>query len=95
MADAGGPETVAASPVPPQPQLFQLDPIDIVEGWQQELADCYHAVVAATSGKSQAETHDVLQRKASESMRCHNELVSGLVYGILTAAAPGDGAAGY
>ncbi|KAJ2769900.1 hypothetical protein IWQ57_002906, partial [Coemansia nantahalensis] len=91
MADAGGPEP-AASPVPAAPQLFQLDPIDVVEGWQQELADSFHGLAALTHGRSQAETHDVLQRKASESMQSHNELVGGLVYGILTAAGAGDGA---
>ncbi|KAJ1961769.1 hypothetical protein GGI12_003059 [Dipsacomyces acuminosporus] len=73
-----------SSTLPPPPQLFLLEPIDVVDQWQQELVDCYHSLKALTIGKSQMELHDALQQKASESMRSHSELVNGLVYGILT-----------
>ncbi|KAJ2317381.1 hypothetical protein IWW52_003159, partial [Coemansia sp. RSA 2704] len=42
------------------------------------------------AGKSQTELHETLQRKASESMHRHGELVNGLVYGILTVPAEGN-----
>ncbi|KAI8321098.1 hypothetical protein GQ54DRAFT_298232 [Martensiomyces pterosporus] len=85
MADLllGGPDT-SSSPLPPPPQLFLLEPIDVVDPWQQELVDCYHSLKTLTVGKSQVELHDTLQQKASESMRSHSDLVNGLVYGILT-----------
>ncbi|KAJ2854531.1 hypothetical protein J3B02_002627 [Coemansia erecta] len=72
------------SPLPAVPQLFHLDPIDVVDGWQQELVDSYQGMMALIGGKSQVEVHDALQQKASESMRGHGELVNGLVYAILT-----------
>ncbi|KAJ2387208.1 hypothetical protein GGI05_004154, partial [Coemansia sp. RSA 2603] len=76
----------AGSVLPPVPQLFQMDAIDVVDGWQQELVDSFQAVGQLVAGRSAVEVHDVLQQRASESMRAHGELVSGLVYGILTEA---------
>ncbi|KAJ2356562.1 hypothetical protein IWW50_001624 [Coemansia erecta] len=78
------------SPLPPQPQLFQLEPIDVVEPWQQELVECFQSLTVLVSGKSQVEIHERLQQKASESMRSHGELVNGLIYGILTAPSEGN-----
>lgn len=70
--------------LPPQPQLFQLGPIDVVEPWQQELVDSFHKLTKTIEGRSQIEIHDILHKQASESMQAHGELVNGLVYGILT-----------
>ncbi|KAJ2663123.1 hypothetical protein IW148_002650 [Coemansia sp. RSA 1199] len=78
------------SPLPPQPQLFQLDPIDTVEPWQQELVECFQSLTVLVAGRSQVEVHEKLQQKASESMRSHAELVNGLIYGILTVPAEGN-----
>ncbi|KAJ2721156.1 hypothetical protein GGI07_004138 [Coemansia sp. Benny D115] len=86
-----GPGGTSASPMPPAPRLFQLEPIDAVPGWQQELADSFQTLTALVGGRSQLEAHDVLQQKASGSMQGHGELVDGLVYGVLTE--PSDGAA--
>ncbi|KAJ1805802.1 hypothetical protein LPJ56_004342, partial [Coemansia sp. RSA 2599] len=66
------------SPLPAVPQLFQLDPIDVVDGWQQDLVDCYQSMMVLIAGKAQLEVHDALQQRASESMRGHGELVNGL-----------------
>ncbi|KAJ2804790.1 hypothetical protein H4S07_004154, partial [Coemansia furcata] len=74
----------AAGQMPATPLLFSLDPIDVVDAWQQELADCFQVVSGLISGKSSAEVHDILQQRASESMKSHNELVNGLIYGVLT-----------
>ncbi|KAJ2777417.1 hypothetical protein GGI15_004513 [Coemansia interrupta] len=92
MSDTGQQAAVAAaaaatgSVLPPVPQLFQMDAIDMAEGWQQELVDSFQAVGQLLAGRSAIEVHDVLQQKASESMRTHGELVNGLVYGVLTEA---------
>ncbi|KAJ2749323.1 hypothetical protein GGI19_005719, partial [Coemansia pectinata] len=74
----------AAGQMPATPQLFSLEPIDVVEAWQQELVDCFLVVSGLISGKSSAEAHDILQQRASESMKSHSELVNGLIYGVLT-----------
>ncbi|KAJ2728813.1 Integrator complex subunit 3 [Coemansia sp. BCRC 34962] len=66
------------------PQLFASDPIDYVEAWQQELVDNYQIVSTLVSGKSPTEAHDILQQRASESMKSHGELINGLLYGVLT-----------
>ncbi|KAJ1723942.1 hypothetical protein LPJ53_001751 [Coemansia erecta] len=76
----------AGSVLPPVPQLFQMDAIDVADAWQQELVDSFQAAGQLLAGRSAVEVHDVLQQRASESMRAHGELVSGLVYGILTEA---------
>ncbi|KAJ2328809.1 Integrator complex subunit 3 [Coemansia sp. RSA 2702] len=78
------------SPLPPQPQLFQLEPIDVAEPWQHELIECFISFSTLAAGKSQTELHETLQQKASESMHSHGELVNGLVYGILTVPAEGN-----
>ncbi|KAJ2314360.1 hypothetical protein IWW52_004304 [Coemansia sp. RSA 2704] len=78
------------SPLPPQPQLFQLEPIDVAEPWQHELVECFISFSTLSAGKSQIELHETLQQKASESMHSHGELVNGLVYGILTVPAEGN-----
>ncbi|KAJ2413678.1 hypothetical protein GGF47_005841, partial [Coemansia sp. RSA 2524] len=88
MADVAVDGTM--SPLPPQPQLFQLDPIDTVEPWQQELVDCFQSLTVLIAGRSQVEVHEKLQQKASESMRSHAELVNGLIYGILTVPSEGN-----
>ncbi|KAJ2097701.1 Integrator complex subunit 3 [Coemansia sp. S100] len=74
----------AVGQMPATPQLFNLEPIDVVEAWQQELVDCFLVVSGLISGKSSAEAHDILQQRASESMKSHSELVNGLIYGVLT-----------
>ncbi|KAJ2399839.1 Integrator complex subunit 3 [Coemansia sp. RSA 2559] len=74
------------SPLPPQPQLFHIEPIDVAEPWQQELVDCHTRLTSMVSGRPQQQVHDLLQQKASESMQLHCELVNGLVYAILTSA---------
>ncbi|KAJ2144717.1 hypothetical protein IW136_001245 [Coemansia sp. RSA 678] len=88
MADVAVDGTM--SPLPPQPQLFQLDPIDTVEPWQQELVECFQSLTMLIAGRSQMEVHEKLQQKASESMRSHAELVNGLIYGILTVPSEGN-----
>ncbi|KAJ2688040.1 Integrator complex subunit 3 [Coemansia spiralis] len=72
------------SSTPKPPQLFASDPIDVIDAWQQELCDNYHLVAALISGKPPTEAHDVLQQRASESMKSHGELINGLLYGLLT-----------
>ncbi|KAJ2619532.1 hypothetical protein GGI26_005770 [Coemansia sp. RSA 1358] len=86
IADPFDPTATTNSPLPPQPQLFQLEPIDVVDVWQQELVDCYVQLSVVVSGKPQAQAHDLLQQKASESMRSHCDLVNGLIYAVLTDA---------
>ncbi|KAJ2498329.1 hypothetical protein GGH96_004421 [Coemansia sp. RSA 1972] len=88
MADVAVDGTM--SPLPPQPQLFQLDPIDTVEPWQQELVECFQSLTVLIAGRSQVEVHEKLQQKASESMRSHAELVNGLIYGVLTVPSEGN-----
>ncbi|ORX70192.1 hypothetical protein DL89DRAFT_222930, partial [Linderina pennispora] len=78
------------SPLPPPPQLFNLEPIDVPEPWQQELVDNFHALRALLANRSGSEVHDTLQQKASESMQSHCNLVNGLVYGILTEPSEGS-----
>ncbi|KAJ2650250.1 Integrator complex subunit 3 [Coemansia sp. RSA 1250] len=82
MTDATAETSI--SPLPSQPQLFLLDPIDVADPWQYELVESYQLLATFIAGKSQMELHDALQHKASESMHSHSELVKGLVYGILT-----------
>ncbi|KAJ1949252.1 hypothetical protein FBU59_001226, partial [Linderina macrospora] len=86
MADS----STDTSPLPPPPQLFNLEPIDVAEPWQQELVDSFHALRALIANKSNSEAHDTLQQKASESMQSHCNLVNGLVYGILTEPSEGS-----
>ncbi|KAJ2443970.1 hypothetical protein GGF42_006464, partial [Coemansia sp. RSA 2424] len=78
-----------SSSLPAAPQLFKLEPVDVADVWQQELVDSFQVVSQLTSGKSSGEAHDALQQRASENMKSHNELVSGLIYGVLTET-PGD-----
>ncbi|KAJ2077707.1 hypothetical protein H4R24_004972, partial [Coemansia sp. RSA 988] len=80
---AEGSTDIIASVLPPQPQLFHIDPIDVSEPWEMELVASYQTLRTAVAGRTQAENHDILQQAASESMARHNELVAGLVYGIL------------
>ncbi|KAJ2842336.1 hypothetical protein IWW36_005944, partial [Coemansia brasiliensis] len=51
------------SPLPPQPQLFLLESIDIADPWQYELVECYQTLASFVTGKSQIEIHDALQQK--------------------------------
>ncbi|KAJ2808480.1 hypothetical protein H4R20_000868 [Coemansia guatemalensis] len=80
---AEGSTDIAASVLPPQPQLFHIDPIDVSEAWEMELVASFQKLRTAVAGRTQTENHEILQQAASESMARHNELVAGLVYGIL------------
>ncbi|KAJ2612835.1 hypothetical protein H4S08_002517 [Coemansia sp. RSA 1365] len=80
---AEGSTDISVSVLPPQPQLFYTEPIDVSEGWEMELVVNFQTLKTFMAGKTQGEKHDMLQQAASESMVRHNELVAGLVYGIL------------
>ncbi|KAJ2157180.1 hypothetical protein GGF46_004685 [Coemansia sp. RSA 552] len=67
-----------------QPQLFELDPIDVPEPWQLELLQNHGSLVALLAGRAADEAHEVLQQRAAENMQAHALVVDGLVYGILT-----------
>ncbi|KAJ1971613.1 hypothetical protein H4R35_005163 [Dimargaris xerosporica] len=68
----------------PTSQLYDLDPVDAIDGIELELIHCHQRFKALIAGKSDLEIHQVLQDHASQNMKHHADLVNGLLYTILT-----------
>ncbi|ORZ24452.1 protein-domain-containing protein [Absidia repens] len=64
--------------------LFDLDPIDQDDELDLELSRYYNQYCNDTRDKSERELHNYLQEKASRSKADYMEIVSALLYGVLT-----------
>ncbi|KAI8078774.1 protein-domain-containing protein [Halteromyces radiatus] len=65
-------------------ELFDLDPIEKEDELDLELAKYYNQYCSETNDKSEREHHNYIQEKASRSKTDYMEIVSALLYGILT-----------
>ncbi|KAJ1979316.1 hypothetical protein H4R34_002870 [Dimargaris verticillata] len=68
----------------PTSQLYDLDPVDAIDGLELELIHCHQRFKELVAGKSDLEVHQALQDHASQNMKHHADLVNGLLYTILS-----------
>ncbi|PVU92244.1 hypothetical protein BB559_003776 [Furculomyces boomerangus] len=72
-----------------RPELFDLDPIDSIDPWQEVLFSLhfylflFYEEILEILSLPEMEAHVQLQEMASSSMEGHGKLIDGLLYGIL------------
>ncbi|ORE00953.1 hypothetical protein BCV72DRAFT_246293 [Rhizopus microsporus var. microsporus] len=68
----------------PTSRIYDLSLIDAEDEFELELSRLYAKYQEAAKNKSEIEIHNYLQDKASQNKREYNEVVSALLYGVLT-----------
>ncbi|KAK3813333.1 MAG: protein-domain-containing protein [Benniella sp.] len=69
---------------PPQSLIFDLSLVDEDDPVDLEMSQAYRQLMESIQGMSELEIQNQLQASASISMQKHNEIMNGLLYGILT-----------
>ncbi|CAO3607263.1 unnamed protein product [Cunninghamella echinulata] len=65
-------------------KLYELDPINQEDELDLELYQCHSQYYNDIQDKTELELHNYLQEKASESKKGYTDIVSALLYGVLT-----------
>ncbi|KAI8984132.1 protein-domain-containing protein [Mycotypha africana] len=65
-------------------KLYELEPVDADDELELDFAKFYANYCEATKNKSEIELHNYLHDKASQNKKEYHDLVSALLYGILT-----------
>ncbi|RCI01279.1 Integrator complex subunit 3 [Rhizopus azygosporus] len=68
----------------PTSRIYELSLIDAEDEFELELSRLYAKYQETAKNKSEIEIHNYLQDKASQNKREYNEVVSALLYGVLT-----------